>query len=117
MTLNISAGEVDSPSLTKWRKPPTLLELKQDLADARPIHQTHIQKIDSWLENLNVTGKAKVKTPEGNSKIVPKLIRKQAEWRYAALTEPFLSTDDLFKCAPSNLGRPRCSTAKRAAVE
>ena len=95
-----SVAEVATTPLTKWKKPPTLLELKQDLADARPIHQTHIQKIDGWLENLNVTGKAKVKTPEGNSKIVPKLIRKQAEWRYAALTEPFLSTDDLFNVRP-----------------
>ena len=100
MTLNISAEEVDSSSLTKWKKPPSILELKQDLADARPIHQTYVAKIDGWLENLNVTGKAKVKTPEGNSKIVPKLIRKQAEWRYAALSEPFLSTDDLFNVRP-----------------
>ena len=28
------------------------------------------------------------------------LIRKQAEWRYPALTEPFLSTDELFQVSP-----------------
>lgn len=100
MTLNISAAEDTTPSLTKWKKPPTIADLKQDLADARPIHQTHVAKIDVWLDNLNITGKAKIKTPEGNSKIVPKLIRKQAEWRYAALSEPFLSTDDLFNVRP-----------------
>ena len=86
--------------LTNWKKPPTLLELKQDLADARPIQNSQVTKVETWLDNLNGTGKAKVKTPEGNSKIVPKLIRKQAEWRYAALSEPFLSTDDLFNVSP-----------------
>lgn len=94
------ASEMDSRPLTKWKTAPTLRELKQDLSDAKPIHQTHVAKITGWLDNLNVTGKARIKTPDGNSKIVPKLIRKQAEWRYAALSEPFLSTDDLFNVRP-----------------
>lgn len=86
--------------LTNWKNAPGLASLKQDLQDAKPIHDTQVQKIGTWLDNLNVTGKAKVKTPDGNSAIVPKLIRKQAEWRYAALSEPFLSTADIFKVKP-----------------
>ena len=39
-------------------------------------------------------------TSANGSKIVPKLIRKQAEWRYPALSEPFLSTDDVFNVKP-----------------
>ncbi len=42
-----------------------------------------------------------INTKKGRSKLVPKLVRKQAEWRYAALSEPFLSTDDLFNTAPA----------------
>jgi len=87
-------------ALTDWKNPPTLANLKQDLQDAQPSRNTHKQNVDTWLDNLNVTGKAKVVTPEGNSSIVPKLIRKQAEWRYAALTEPFLSTNDVFNVTP-----------------
>lgn len=87
-------------ALTKWKNPPKLTDLKQDLADARPIHDDQKTKIDTWLDNLNVTGKAKIETPKGNSRIVPKLIRKQAEWRYAALSEPFLSTSDVFNVKP-----------------
>jgi hypothetical protein len=83
-----------------WKNPPTLLALKQDLQDAKPIHDEQRSRIGVWLDNLNVTGAAKVKSPDGNSKIVPKLIRKQAEWRYAALSEPFLSTADIFKVKP-----------------
>jgi hypothetical protein len=91
---------VEKKQLTGWKNEPTLLKLKQDLQDAKPVHDEQVAKIEVWLDNLNVTGKAKVKTPEGNSQIVPKLIRKQAEWRYPALSEPFLSTDDLFKVKP-----------------
>lgn len=100
MDENSLDNEQPKEPLTNWKKAPSLLELKQDLTDARPIHRTHLEKVEGWLDNLKGTGKAKAKTPEGNSKIVPKLIRKQAEWRYAALTEPFLSTDDLFNVSP-----------------
>lgn len=91
----------DDPSkLTNWVNPPTLRDLKQDLQDARNVHASQETRIAGWLDNLNVTGKAKVITPKGSSSIVPKLIRKQAEWRYAALSEPYLSTDDVFKVEP-----------------
>jgi hypothetical protein len=86
--------------LTNWKNPPTIRDLKQDLQDARNSHSSQETKIGGWLDNLNVTGKAKVVAPKGNSTIVPKLIRKQAEWRYAALSEPYLSTDDVFKVRP-----------------
>lgn len=100
--LMTSANESEDSNkpLANWVKAPTVMELKQDLADAKPIHDAHITKVNTWLDNLNVTGKAKITTNAGNSSIVPKLIRKQAEWRYAALSEPFLSTDDVFNVRP-----------------
>lgn len=91
---------VEAPSLVEWKNPPELRALKEDLLHANPIHDEQKQKIDVWLDNLNVTGSAEIKAPKGNSSIVPKLIRKQAEWRYAALTEPFMSTDELFNVNP-----------------
>lgn len=90
---------VSNKPLVNWKNAPTLAELKQDLQDSKPIRDSQVSKIDTWLDNLNVTGAAKVKTVNG-SQIVPKLIRKQAEWRYAALSEPFLSTDDVFNVSP-----------------
>lgn len=97
---NTLAPKSDNKALTTWTKEPTLLELKQDYSDAKPIHDAQVTKINVWLDNLNVTGKAKITTAAGNSAIVPKLIRKQAEWRYASLSEPFLSTDDVFSVRP-----------------
>jgi hypothetical protein len=96
--------EVDEKPLVEklvdWKKPPTIEELKQDLTDAKINHDTQMSKISDWLDNLNVEGKAKPPTVKGSSSIQPKLIRKQAEWRYAALSEPFLSTDDIFNVKP-----------------
>jgi hypothetical protein len=86
--------------LTNWTNAPTIRDLKQDYEDAKPSHDAQKTLISEWLDNLNVTGKAKITTAKGNSSIVPKLIRKQAEWRYAALSEPFMSTDDVFNVRP-----------------
>jgi len=95
--LDIDATEVDT--LVEWDNPPKIEDLKQDLTEAQSAHTSHTIDVERWLEALN--GSQKLKTKAGRSKIVPKLIRKQAEWRYASLSEPFLSTDDLFNTAPA----------------
>lgn len=92
--------EESNKPLTDWKNEPTVRDLKQDLLDAQSTHNAHTSEIDQWLDNLHVTGGARVDPPKGNSRIVPKLIRKQAEWRYAALSEPFLNTDDMFDIRP-----------------
>lgn len=91
---------VEQKPLTNWKKPPTLAELKLDWQNAKPIHDEQVTKLTEYSDNMAGTGTAAVKTPKGNSRIVPKLIRKQAEWRYASLSEPFLSTDSIFNVRP-----------------
>ena len=86
--------------LTDWKNEPTLLELKSDLENAKPFHDAQIAKINYWTDLLNVTGKAKPPKIKGRSSVQPKLVRRQAEWRYSALTEPFLSSDKLFSVQP-----------------
>ena len=86
-------------NLTDWKKPPTLEDLKQDLESANVAHKAHELEVDSWLRVL--AGEQTINAKRGRSKLVPKLVRKQAEWRYAALSEPFLSTDDLFNTSPA----------------
>jgi hypothetical protein len=76
------------------------MDLKRDLTEARSSHDTHVSRIDTWLDNLHIRGAAKHKKQKGRSSHVPKLIRKQAEWRYSSLSEPFLSSPDLFDAAP-----------------
>ena len=90
--------EIDVSTLVDWENPPTLGDLKQDYESAKVAHDVHTAEVDTWLRVLN--GEQTINAKRGRSKLVPKLARKQAEWRYAALSEPFLSTDDLFNTAP-----------------
>lgn len=92
----------DSSSLTDWVNEPKVSDLKQDFTDAKSSHETHVNNVVRWLDNLNITGSAAKTKQVNRSSITPKLIRKQAEWRYAALSEPFLSTEDLFNTAPES---------------
>lgn len=86
--------------LTKWAKEPTIEELKRDLENSSSHHSLQEAKIDNWLNALYVEGSHKPKSKGNKSSLQPKLIKKQAEWRYAALSEPFLSHRKLFEVSP-----------------
>ena len=88
----------EESKLTKWVNEPSVTDLNNDLLAAEPTHKTHVNNTEKWLQKL--AGHLNVKIPEGRSKVQPKLIRKQAEWRYSSLEEPFLSTQDLFDIDP-----------------
>ena len=88
----------EESKLTKWANEPSVTDLEADLLAARPTHQTHVSNTQKWLSKL--AGELHIKPPVGRSHVQPKLIRKQAEWRYASLEEPFLSTNDLFDIDP-----------------
>jgi len=90
----------ETEKFTDWENEPTVKDFKQDYTDASSDRESHISDVNRWLDNLNITGMTKRKKVKGRSSIVPKLIRKQAEWRYASLSEPFLSTDDIFNADP-----------------
>lgn len=86
--------------LTNWENEPTLLTLKSDLEASKTYHDAQVAKIDKWRDLLSVSGSAKPPKIKGRSSIQPKLVRRQAEWRYSALSEPFLGTDQLFSIEP-----------------
>ena len=97
--LGEETSDIESTTkLTKWKNEPSISDLQSDLESAESIHKDHVAKTEKWLNKL--AGKLDVKPIKGRSKVQPKLIRKQAEWRYASLEEPFLSTDDLFDIDP-----------------
>lgn len=88
------------PKLTAWKNEPSVADLKKNYDDAKVDFDIQLSKLQTWRDNLQVTGSAVVKTRKGHSEHVPRLIRKQAEWRYPGLSEPFLVTDDIFKVYP-----------------
>jgi hypothetical protein len=87
--------------LTKWKKEPSLLTLKQDWEGSKSAHDAQMLKVDRWNDLLHVRGQAAPKKIKGRSSVQPKLVRKQNEWRYPSLSEPFLSSDKLFQVDPS----------------
>jgi hypothetical protein len=96
--VHLNPGETQK--LTEWKKEPTILDLAHDLSIAKESHDAHSKKVQHWLDLRNVTGSAKPKTLKNRSSVQPPLIRKQNEWRYSALSEPFLSSDGMFEISP-----------------
>ena len=95
---------------TGWENPPQLSDLKQDYEDASSHHDAHVSQVNYWLDNLHVRGAAKPAKRVGRSQVQPKLIRKQAEWRYAALSEPFLSEEYMFTTEPVTFEDKKAAT-------
>lgn len=87
--------------LTEWSKEPSLMDLKADLDASKPSHDAQIAQITRWNNLRNVEGSSKPKKTKGRSSVQPKLIRRQAEWRYSALSEPFLGSEKLFEVSPT----------------
>ena len=88
------------PALTDWAKEPTLQDLKLDFENAQQNHSMQMAKIDKWVELMKITGATKIKKVKGRSSVQPKMIQRQAEWRYSALSEPFLGSNKIAKVTP-----------------
>ena len=82
---------------TGWKNQPTLQNLKDDFNEAKGSRSTLDAQWDRW-DRLYEAPKHEGKP--GSSKVAPKLIRKQVEWRCPALSEPFLSTNNLYDIKP-----------------
>ncbi|MFV0357745.1 MAG: hypothetical protein ACK5LG_21965 [Bacteroides thetaiotaomicron] len=98
-------GPLPSPNqpakLTDWAKEPSPQLLRQDLESSKQSHDALVAKINKWNNLMKIEGASKPKKVQGRSSIQPKLIRRQAEWRYSALTEPFLGTNKLYSISPT----------------
>ena len=84
-------------TLTGWAKEPSVLDLKRDFEECQADHASYISRLKVWDEAFNIKPIPESTDKKVQSRINPKLIRKQYEWRCASLSEPFLSTRDLFK--------------------
>jgi len=89
-----------SAKITSWKKEPSIAQLKYDMEQASGAHSAQMTKIGLWNDLMACKGKSRPAKVKGRSSVQPKLIRRQAEWRYSALTEPFLGTNKLYKISP-----------------
>ena len=95
-----SEDKVISTKFTNWENEPKLSELQQDFQSCKQAHDSQVAKIEHWRELLDVSGNEAPKSIPGRSKVQPKLVRRQAEWRYSALSEPFLGSNKIFSITP-----------------
>ena len=87
--------------LTTWEDEPTIADMNQAVTASLSDYQDRVNKITAWLADLNVEGIPVTKsTGSPKSTVIPKTIRKHAEWRYSSLTEPFHTAESLFKVTP-----------------
>lgn len=90
-------------TLTSWKQEPKLDDFKYDFQQAQTSHSTQVSKLKRWESNYEArttpSSSSSAARKRGSS-IELKLIRKQAEWRCPALSEPFLTTPELFKVDP-----------------
>ena len=101
--LNLKKGDVETilkpkVKLTKWNKEPSIEDLKNDLTQAQNSQSAFVANLNRW-EELYAAPKFGNDKHKG-SRVVPKMVRKQAEWRCPALSEPFLSTPQLYEVKP-----------------
>lgn len=85
---------------TDWKNEPSFSDLHADFLACKPSHDTQIARIAHWQELLEVSGGERPRTARGRSSVQPKLVRRQAEWRYSALSEPFLGSMKIFSVSP-----------------
>lgn len=84
--------------LTEWQNEPTVRMLKRDLESAKIFRDEHVSEVKKW--ELSRDGGKAIPKRRGRSTVRPKMVRRQAEWRYSALSEPFLSSEDIFQVNP-----------------
>ena len=96
--------EPNQKKLTDWEKEPKIEDLKQNLEDSIPDTKLHLSSVDKWLELLRAPSPVpESKKGKPRSRVQPKIVRKNAEWRYGNLSEPFLSTPNVYRIKPVTL--------------
>ena len=91
----------DNDPLTEWKNEPSLMDLKSDLEMTKSSHDAAVQKVQEWRDIRNLSNTKTQKKRQNRSSIQPKLVRRQNEWRYAALSEPFLASEDQWQVSPT----------------
>ena len=85
--------------LTEWLNEPSCDDLKADLTAASSSHEKFKAKLLEYAQDMD-GGKEVIPSKPGKSTVRPKLIRKNAEWKYPSLEDPFLNTADMYEINP-----------------
>ena len=88
----------EKAKLTQWSNEPTCQDLKNDYEKSSSFHEEYKRKLLQYAEDRD--GGKKITARPGKSTARPKVVRKNAEWKYPKLEDPFLNTEDMFEIRP-----------------
>ena len=96
--MKLQSKTSEATALTDWRSEPTWKDLDEDYTNARADHEIFLSDLDIYRTTLS--GGEKIKVRKGKSNLRPLLVRKNNEWKYSQLEEPFLSTQNIVSLQP-----------------
>ena len=96
--VNGEESSLETKKLTSWKNEPSFDDLHADYIAAQTDHGDYLAKLEVIRKNFE--GGEEILAMPGKSTSKPKLIRKQAEWKYPAMSEPFLNTEKMFNVSP-----------------
>ena len=90
-----SANSKSQEKFTNWKNEPTFTDLEKDKINGSSANSTLKERLLTY-DLIRSGGKEITKTAPGKSTTRPKLVRKQNEYKYAALEDAILGSKDLF---------------------
>lgn len=87
--------------LTSWASEPGLNDLKSEFLACASTHGELVTNINNWNDLHKGNLPPEMASDKTRSRAQPKLVRRQAEWKYSALSEPMLSSNRLFTIKPT----------------
>lgn len=96
---NSADPSINSNPITQWKNEPSVSDLDYDRKEAESAQEDFRDKLRGWKELRDGGKKIKALKP-GKSTARPLVIRKQNEWKYPAMEEPFLNTKDMYSIKP-----------------
>lgn len=90
-----SANSKSQDKFTNWKNEPTFTDLEKDKINGSSANSTLRERLLTY-DLIRSGGKEITKTAPGKSTTRPKLVRKQNEYKYAALEDAILGSKDLF---------------------
>ena len=98
--MNLTTKTTEAGKLTNWTNEPKWSDLYEDYNNAQSAHQMFLKDLDEYRTTL--AGGPVIRVRKGKSDVRPLLVRKNNEWKYSQLEEPFLSTPNFVKLAPKS---------------
>ncbi len=88
-------NEQYTPLQPSWSNEPLQSDLVKDYDMAQSSHSLFLAKLDEY--KVDYEGGKTINARVGKSTVRPRLIRKNLEWKFPALEEPFLNTADMYQ--------------------